>query len=90
MKKIYLGEFLKTELIEGRKLSIRDIAEALITTETNIDDILDGKIIITPNMALKLEKKFGGLSSHFLKLQNNCLKDISEEDLHIILQLKRL
>lgn len=71
MKNIHPGSILKMELVEGRKLSVSKIAELLDTTRSNMSNIINGKASITPNMALKLERVFGGSAKHFLNLQLN-------------------
>ena len=41
------------------------------TTRTNFLNILNGHAAISPNMALRLEKVFGGTASHFVRLQTS-------------------
>lgn len=74
MRNISLGSILKMELVEERKLTENKIAELLETTEENISNIFNGKASISEEMALRLEKKFGGTANHFLKLQSNSMK----------------
>ncbi|WPO78204.1 HigA family addiction module antitoxin [Flavobacterium sp. KACC 22761] len=69
MRNVHPGEILKMELIEGRKLSISKIAELLDTSILDISNILNGNIGISPLIALKLEKAFGGTADSFLRLQ---------------------
>jgi antitoxin HigA-1 len=69
MKKIHPGQILHMELVEGRNLTISKIAELLGTTRANFSNIINGHASISPNMALRLEKVFGGSASHFLNLQ---------------------
>lgn len=71
MQNIHPGAVLKLELVEMQGLTVTKIAELLDTTRSNISNILNGHSSITPNMALRLEKVFGGTASHFLKLQSN-------------------
>jgi addiction module HigA family antidote len=71
MRNIHPGSILKMELVEGRNLTVTKIAEMLLTTRSNMSNIINGKASITPNMALKLEKVFGGSAKHFLNLQLN-------------------
>lgn len=70
MKHVHPGETLKMELVEGRKLSLENIAELLDTPISNISTILNGEASITPAIALKLETVFGGSADFFLRLQN--------------------
>lgn len=69
MKKIHPGQILYTELVEGRNLTISKIAELLGTTRSNFSNIINGHASISPNMALRIEKVFGGTASHLLNLQ---------------------
>jgi addiction module HigA family antidote len=71
MINIHPGSILKMELVEGRKLSVSKIAELLDTTRANMSNIINEHSSITPMMALKLEKVFGGSAKHFLNLQVN-------------------
>jgi addiction module HigA family antidote len=71
MKKIHPGQILHMELVEGRNLTISKIAELLGTTRANFSNIINGHASISPNMALRLEKVFGGSASHFLNLQRS-------------------
>ena len=71
MRNIHPGSILKMELVEGRNLTVSKIAELLATTRVNMSNIINGHSSITPIMALKLEKVFGGSAKHFLNLQVN-------------------
>lgn len=71
MKKIYPGQILHMELVEGRNLTISKIAELLGTTRANFSNIINGHAAISPNMALRLEKVFGGSANHLLNLQRS-------------------
>ena len=76
MKKIHPGQILYLELVEGRNLTISKIAELLGTTRANFSNIINGHASISPNMALRLEKVFGGTASHFLMFiaKYSCIK----------------
>jgi addiction module HigA family antidote len=71
MKKIHPGQIIHMELVEGRDLTISKIAELLGTTRANLSKIINGHAAISPNMALRLEKVFGGTASHFLNSQRS-------------------
>ena len=71
MKNIHPGEILKMELVEGRNLTISKIAELLGMTRANVSNVLNGHSAITPNLALRLEKVFGGSAEFFLRLQTS-------------------
>lgn len=71
MKNIHPGVILKMELIENKKLTVIKVAELLAIPPTAISNIFNGHSSISPNMALRLEKVFGGTARHFLNLQSN-------------------
>lgn len=71
MKNRHPGQILDMELVESRNLTIGEIAELLGTTEANFSNIVNGNASISKNMALRLEKVFGGTASHFLNLQKS-------------------
>ncbi len=71
MRNIHPGLILKMELVGNKKLTITKVAELLGTTRSHMSNILNGHSSISPNMALRLEKVFGGTARHFLILQNN-------------------
>jgi addiction module HigA family antidote len=71
MRNIHPGVILKMELIESKKLTVIKVAELLGTAHVSMSNILNGHASITPNMALRLEKVFGGTARHFLNLQSN-------------------
>lgn len=73
MKNIHPGQILYMELVEGRHLTISKISMLLGTTRANFSNIINGHTSISPNMALRLEKVFGGpgTASHFLNLQKS-------------------
>ena len=60
MKKVHPGQILYMELVEGRQLTISKIAILLATTRSNFSNIINGHVAISPNMALRIEKVFGG------------------------------
>jgi addiction module HigA family antidote len=80
MKKIHPGQILHMELVEGRKLTISKIATLLQTTRSNFSNIINGHASITPNMALRIERVFGGTASHLLNLQRSYDLAIAKED----------
>ena len=79
-KKTHPGQILHMELVEGRNLTISKIAELLGTTRANFSNIINGHAAISPNIALRLEKVFGGSLNHFLNLQKSYDLAIAKED----------
>lgn len=71
MRNVHPGEILKMELVDSKKLTITKAAELLGIKRSNLSNILNGNSSISPNVALRLEKVFGGSAKHFLNLQSN-------------------
>lgn len=69
MELVHPGEILRMEIIEGRHLTIGKAAELLDVTRANLSNILNGKVSITPNMALRVEAVFGGSARIWTRLQ---------------------
>ena len=60
MKLSHPGEILKMEILEGRSLTISKAAKLLDVSRLTLSNIVNGKACITPNVALRIEKVFGG------------------------------
>lgn len=71
MELFHPGEILKTELVEGRGLTIGKAAELLAITRPTLSNIMNGKASITPNVALRIETVFGGKAKFWLRLQTS-------------------
>ena len=63
------GEILREEVIKVNNLTIIKAAELLKVTRPTLSNILNCKASITPNMAIRIEKVFGGNASLWLRLQ---------------------
>ena len=59
------------EIIEGRGLTIGKAAELLDITRPTLSNIMNGKAGITPNIALRVEKVFGGDAKFWVRLQSS-------------------
>jgi len=65
------GEVLKELVIDSLELSITDASEHLNVSRKPLSKILNGRGVITPEMALRLEMVFKIPSAdHWLRLQN--------------------
>ncbi len=89
LKRNHPGLILRMELVEGRSLTISKIAELLKTSRANISNVLNGNASISPNMALRIEKVFGGSAIHFLSLQiaydlQVAKENFSSQDLELV------
>jgi addiction module HigA family antidote len=63
------GEILKEEIINANELSITEVAELLKVSRPTLSNIVNSKAAITPNMALRISKVFGGTASIWVRLQ---------------------
>jgi addiction module HigA family antidote len=63
------GETVRYECLEPLGLSVTDAAKALGVTRQALNNLVNGKSGISPEMAIRLEKAFGGTASVWLGLQ---------------------
>jgi addiction module HigA family antidote len=62
------GRQVKEEL-DFLNISVADAAEGLGVTRQQLYNVISGRSIITPDMAVRLEKGIGGTAEGWLKLQ---------------------
>lgn len=74
---IHPGIILKEDVIEANQLSIGRAAELLGVSRLTLSKIANGKGSITPNIALRIEKVFGGNADFWLRMQRGY--DLIEE-----------
>ncbi len=65
------GEVLKELYIEPLELTITDTAKALSMTRTALSEIVNERRAVTPNVAIKLAKAFGGSAESWVQQQAN-------------------
>ena len=63
------GEFIRTELIEELGLDFAQIAEVLKVDQGEVSALLNCKVSLTPEMALRFEKGFGIGMEMMLRIQ---------------------
>jgi addiction module HigA family antidote len=63
------GEILKEDFVAPLNISPTELAKALKTTFRTVNEILNCKRSISPEMALKLARYFGTSAEVWLKLQ---------------------
>jgi addiction module HigA family antidote len=71
MRAIHPGEILKSELIEENGLTISEVAEMLKVSRQALSNILNEKADISPEMALRISKVFGGTATIWMNLQSS-------------------
>ena len=64
------GELIRDNL-EDLGLAVAEAAEGLGVTRQQLYNVLNGKSGITPEMAVRLEKGFGGSADFWLQMQVN-------------------
>jgi addiction module HigA family antidote len=62
------GELVKANL-EELGLSVAEAAKALGVTRQQLYNVIGGKSIVTPEMAVRFEKAFGGNADMWLRMQ---------------------
>jgi addiction module HigA family antidote len=54
------GSFIREEILDELRLSISQAAEALGVRRATLSDLVNGNAALSPEMALRIEKAFGG------------------------------
>ena len=63
------GIHLKSELIDSRGLTINSIAKMLKVSRQAISSVLNERASISPEMAVRISKVFGGTADIWMRLQ---------------------
>ena len=80
MRPVHPGRVLRREL-ETRKLSANALAIALRTPSGRITDILNGKLGVSPETAMRLARYFGASARFWLNLQTAYELAVAEAEL---------
>jgi antitoxin HigA-1 len=67
---VHPGGFVKTEIIEPLCLSVTAAAQALGVTRPALSGLLNERVSLSPEMALRIEKAFGVLMDTLMRMQN--------------------
>ena len=65
------GGFVKSEIIETLGLSVTDGARALGVTRPALSALLNERVHLSPEMALRIEKVFGISMDTLMRMQNS-------------------
>lgn len=65
------GLSVRYDCLEPLNLSVTDGAKALGVTRQALNNLINGKSGISPEMAIRLDKAFGGNAAVWLELQMN-------------------
>jgi len=63
------GDFIRTEIIEPRGLSVTAAAQVLRVSRPALSSLLNGKANLSGDMALRIEKAFGVRMDTLLRMQ---------------------
>jgi len=65
----HTGEIVREECLKPLGLSVTAAADALGVTRKALSDLLNGHTGVSPDMAIRLEKVFGGTADTWLGMQ---------------------
>lgn len=63
------GEILRKEVLSANNLTVKDAADLLKVARPTLSNVVNCKAAISPNMALRIAKVFGGTAGIWLRLQ---------------------
>lgn len=72
------GKVIRKDCLQPLNLTVGEAAEGLGISRKHLSDILNGHAGITPNMAIRLSKAFGGSPESWLQQQMQY--ELSRED----------
>src|SRR5271155_1149077 len=64
------GDFIRTEIIDPAHLSVTAAAEALGVSRPTLSSLLNGKAGLSGDMALRIEKAFGGKMGTLMRMRS--------------------
>lgn len=65
------GEIIKEDCLDPLELNVTQAAKALGVTRQALSNLINGRAGVSPEMAIRLEKAFGGDAETWLRLQMN-------------------
>jgi addiction module HigA family antidote len=78
------GRIVRQDCIEPLGLTITEAAKALRVTRQTLNNLVNGKAGISPEMAVRLFKAFGGSPEMWLRLQGNYdLAQVHQDDIDV-------
>jgi addiction module HigA family antidote len=69
MKPAHPGRFIRTEILDELNLSVSRAAELLGVRRATLSDLVNEKAVLSPEMALRIEKAFGVSMETLLRMQ---------------------
>jgi antitoxin HigA-1 len=78
------GRIVRQDCIEPLGLTITAAAKVLGVTRQALNNVVNGKAGISPEMAVRLSKAFGGSAEMWVRLQSNYdLAQVRSEDIDV-------
>ena len=78
------GRIVRQDCIEALALTITQAAKVLGVTRQALNNIVNGKAGISPEMAVRLSKAFGGSAEIWVRLQSNYdLAQVRSEEIDV-------
>jgi antitoxin HigA-1 len=65
----HLGGFIRREVIDPLGVSVTEAATALGVTRQALSNLLNERVALTTEMALRIEKAFGPKMDHLMRMQ---------------------
>jgi antitoxin HigA-1 len=69
MRPPHPGDFIRTEILDELHLSVARAAEILGVRRATLSDLIHGKVSLSPEMALRIEKAFDVSMDMLLRMQ---------------------
>ena len=83
---VHPGELVRDNL-EQLGLSTAEAAQALGVTRQQLHNVISGRSAVSPEMAVRFEKAFGGSAAMWLRMQNAYdLARVHQHDGHIVVR----
>src|SRR3569833_2967105 len=84
------GELLYEDILKENHLTVSKAAQLLKVTRSALSNVLNGKAAISPVMAIRLEKVFGGSAAFWVRMQSAYdLREAEKSFQEASLQLER-
>jgi len=82
------GELLKEEILKANNLSVTEAASMLGVTRAALSNVINEKAAISPLMALRITKVFGGTAEFWVRMQ--AAHDLRNAEIEILKRKLRL
>ena len=66
---VHPGRIIKYDCMEALGLNITDTAKALGVVRTTLSRVINEKASVSPEMAIRVSKAFGGTPEHWFRMQ---------------------